>query len=60
MKKEKLIFGTLGLLGLLFTACDSNDDGTSPENPEAGVESKYIITATPTAAGSEGVADYIL
>ncbi|WP_370173535.1 DUF4374 domain-containing protein [Leeuwenhoekiella palythoae] len=60
MKKEKLIFGTLGLLGLLFTACDSNDDGTSPENPETGVESKYIITATPTAAGSEGVADYIL
>ena len=61
MKKEKLIFGTLGLLGLLVTACDNNDD-TPAEDPGAGaeVESKYIITATPTAAGSEGVADYIL
>ena len=58
MKKVKLNLGILGLLATFFVSCSDSDDSNSGGDNGEGIDSKYIITATPTA--SEGVADYIL
>ncbi|MEH6658429.1 DUF4374 domain-containing protein [Leeuwenhoekiella marinoflava] len=58
MKKVKLNLGILGLLATFFVSCSDSDDSNSGGDNGGGIDSKYIITATPTA--SEGVADYIL
>ncbi|MDD7888126.1 DUF4374 domain-containing protein [Flavivirga sp. 57AJ16] len=42
----------------LFASCSNDDSPPKEEQEEPQSESKYIVTATPTA--SEGVADYIL
>ena len=61
IKQSNYYFGFV-LGAALLTGCSSDDDATNPDqdggNPTA--ESQYLITATPTTAGSEGVADYIL
>lgn len=61
IKQSNYYFGLL-LGAALLTACSSDDGATNPdeggENPTA--EPQYLITVTPTTAGSEGVADYIL
>jgi hypothetical protein len=47
----------------LIISCSSDDDGPNPGEGGGGdqvAEAQYIVTATPTTAGSEGVADYIL
>ncbi len=60
MRKPSYFLSLLVLASAtFFTACSSSDDDASGDGGETpGVESKYIITATPNTA--ESVADYIL
>tara|TARA_R110002167_G_scaffold360062_1_gene577419 strand:- start:2243 stop:3493 length:1251 start_codon:yes stop_codon:yes gene_type:complete len=55
--KNKHLYLSLYAAAALLASC-SNDDTPSKGEEETENDSKYIITATPTA--SEGVADYIL
>ncbi|UGU15722.1 DUF4374 domain-containing protein [Sinomicrobium kalidii] len=61
MRKSSYFLSIFTLASAAFFAGCSSDDDTPGDNGgegTPGAESKYIITATPTA--SEGVADYIL
>lgn len=61
IKQSNLYFGLLFLGASVLTSC-SDDDTTNPGDGDGdpAAESQYLVTATPTTAGSEGVADYIL